>query len=45
MAGKRCFSQPLGKWLDRSCSFATAIGNVASSALSGFYATQAVSWA
>jgi hypothetical protein len=29
-------SQLLSKWLDRSCSFATAIDNVASSALSGF---------
>jgi hypothetical protein len=29
-------SQLLGKWLDPSCSFATAVDNVASSALSGF---------
>jgi hypothetical protein len=29
-------SQLLGKWLDHSCSFATAIDNVASSALAGF---------
>jgi hypothetical protein len=29
-------SQLLGKWRDRSCTFATAIDNVASSALSGF---------
>jgi hypothetical protein len=29
-------SQLLDKWRDRSCTFATAIDNVASSALSGF---------
>jgi hypothetical protein len=29
-------SQLLGKWLDRSCSFATAVDNVASNTLSGF---------